>query len=411
MENKFAKYLIKNNNIENNISDIIWKNYSFNDYKVAKCKISKELAKEFSIFLENKKLEVFGEMINNREAIIELIGDFTNKNIVKSIAKNPYSNHEILSLLVEKYNCSEAKNRILVRENLLSNLDGKIDEIIKNFDANFISNISLINYKIFIDIISKIEDKDQRFLILDQCSNADRIIYDLLIGDFSESNLYIDSNIANWLIYSGSELAKVARELIDKKVFIHNIYPKLTKDAYILLSLDEKYQNFIYKKTFVNKNTTTKSTLESLVLLGSSSNEIANLVFNSNIELSIEEFSNYVSNCSLNRIINYIQGDYLRKPSKDEIELLANVIKKNKIENYSNLFDETKIKNLPWYKDLIIFIPNLFHNLENEIDFELIYPIIKEELSDNEKSWEIFLAMSAEWNGSLKDLLIASVKL
>lgn len=411
MENKFAKYLIKNNNIENNISDIIWKNYSFNDYKVAKCKISKELAKEFSIFLENKKLEVFGEMINNREAIIELIGDYTNKNIIKSLAKNPYSNHEILSLLVEKYNCSEAKNRILVRENLLSNLDGKIDEIIINFDANFISDVSLMNYKIFIDIISKIEDKDQRFLILDQCSDSDRIIYDLLIGDFSESNLYIDSNIANWLIYSGSELAKVARELIDKKVFIHNIYPKLTKDAYILLSLDEKYQNFIYKKTFVNKNTTTKSTLESLMLLGSSSNEIANLVFNSNIELSIEEFSNYVSNCSLNRIINYIQGDYLRKPSKDEIELLANVIKKNKIENYSNFFDETKIKNLPWYKDLIIFIPNLFHSLENEIDFELIYPIIKEELSDNEKSWEIFLAMSAEWNGSLKDLLIASVKL
>lgn len=411
MENKFAKYLIKNNNIENNISDIIWKNYSFNDYMVAKCKISKELAKEFSIFLENKKLEVFGEMINNREAIIELIEDYTNKNIIKSLAKNPYSNNEILSLLVEKFNCSEAKNRLIVREKILSNLDGKIDEIIKNFDANFISDLSLMNYKLFIDIISKIEDKDQRFLILDQCSNADRIIYDLLIGDFSESNLYIDSNIANWLIYSGSELAKVARELIDKKIFIQNIYPKLTKDAYILLSLDEKYQNFIYKKTFVNKNTTTKSTLESLVLLGSSSNEIANLVFNSNIELSIEEFSNYVSNCSLNRIINYIQGDYLRKPSKDEIELLANVIKKNKIENYSNLFDETKIKNLPWYKDLIIFIPNLFHSLENEIDFELIYPIIKEELSDNEKSWEIFLAMSAEWNGSLEDLLIASAKL
>lgn len=411
MENKFAKYLIKNNNINNKISDIIWKNYSFNDYNVAKCKISKELAKEFSIFLENKKLSVFLEMINNREAIIEIINDSSNKKVMKSLAKNPYSNDEILSLLVNKFNCPEAKNRLIIRENYLSDKNIDIDEFIKTMDANFISNLSSINYKLFINIISKIENADQRFLILDQCNNVDKIFYDLLFGDFSESNLYIDNNLAKWLIYSSSDLAIIARELIDKNVFIKNIYPKLTKDAFILLSTDEKYHNFFYKNSNVNKNITTKSTLDSLILLGSNNNEIANFIFNSNIELEVNDFYNYVSNSSINRIINYIQGDYLRKPSRDEIELLANIIKNNKIENYEKLFDESKIKNLPWYKDLIIYIPNLFHSLEKEVDYEIIYPVIKEELNDNEKSWEIFLAMANEWNGSLKDLLVASAKL
>jgi len=411
MENKFAKYLIKNNYINNKISDVIWKNYSFNDYNVAKCKISKELAKEFSIFLENKKLSVFLEMINNREAIIEIINDSSNKKVMKSLAKNPYSNDEILSLLKDKFNCPDAINRLIIRENYLSDKNFDIDEIIKTMDANFISNLSSINYKLFINIISKIENADQRFLILDQCNNVDKIFYDLLFGDLSVSNLYIDINIANWLIYSSSDLAIIARELIDKNVFIKNIYPKLTKDAFILLSTDEKYHNFFYKNSNVNKNITTKSTLDSLILLGSNNNEIANLVFNSNIELEVNDFYNYVSNSSINRIINYIQGDYLRKPSRDEIELLANIIKNNKIENYEKLFDESKIKNLPWYRDLIIYIPNLFHSLEKEVDYEIIYPVIKEELNDNEKSWEIFLAMANEWNGSLKDLLVASAKL
>jgi hypothetical protein len=180
------------------------------------------------------------------------------------------------------------------------------------------------------------------------------------------------------------------------------------------LSNNEEFKEFILAGSFTEKiipNSVSKILLDSLLLTGSSSDEIVNLIFNSKIVLEDLEFTNYISNCSLDRLVNYLVGNYNRVPSTSEIEIISNILDKEKHDLSTLYKDKEHLSNLPWFRDLTLNLPGLFVELKKISDFELVDKILIDELGYDDKAWDIFLAMSNEWSGSLKNLISASAVL
>jgi len=411
MDILFVKNLIMVENKNENVSDILWRNYSFDEYVIPRSKISTELALELSIFLENDKLANFGKMLNNKEVIMLLAKSTKNNILVNALAGNPYADEECLKILLKKHNCKIAEDRLNENIKIMSsNIIDEIDSIINNKDACFISNIYNFDYLLFIEIICNINDDSLLYLVLDQVDNRDNVIYDILIGNNSKKNKYIGRSLASWLFFSNTEMSKLAEEIIDINYFKSNILAKLDNEASRIFYRSDKYKNVRFKN-IESRTGMTKDTLDSLVLLGSSSDEIANLIFNSKFELDINNFKNFISGCSKIRIINYLQGEYNRTPTEEEINYLSNILFDNNFDKISSIFDINKIKDCDWFVYLVLYIPNLYYKLDNIADYEYIKIFIEEYLFNNEKSWEVFITMSSEWSGSLYDLVMASSKI
>jgi hypothetical protein len=135
---------------------------------------------------------------------------------------------------------------------------------------------------------------------------------------------------------------------------------------------------------------------------------LTNLIFNSNIEIEKTDFERYVTNGSKIRMVNYLNGEYSRRPKNEEIEFITNYLY---INNFDYKLDLDRIKNLPWFLDLLFYTPSLFLKISEQGKCDIIYNIIYDKLKNNEKYWEILIPMSSEWSGNLKSLIDASIKL
>lgn len=409
MNNILANELIKYHNNDVTIGDVLWKYYNFDNYCIPRSKISLELAFEMSVFLESDKLYNFSKMLNNTTAINELIKLNNNLSFINGLSENPYCDYKILEFIVKKYNNKLAIERL----NLLKkyNLDYKSISLQKEYnlyDAKIISELFKKDKILFYSIFGNISNSDLRYLILDQIEDSDIVYYELLLGEGKEFNKHIDRSISSWLLFPSCELSFIADSLIDKNYFTNNILNILSSESYDLFLNNKKYGTYFKKYISKNYNGLDASTLNTLKLTGSSDDELTNLIFNSNIEIEKTDFERYVTNGSKIRMVNYLYGEYSRIPKNEEIEFITNYLY---INNYDYKLDLDRIKNLPWFLDLLFYTPSLFLKISEQGKCDIIYNIIYDKLKNNEKYWEILIPMSSEWSGNLKSLIDASIKL
>jgi hypothetical protein len=104
-------------------------------------------------------------------------------------------------------------------------------------------------------------------------------------------------------------------------------------------------------------------------------------------------------------------GNYNRTPSKSEIEIISNILEAASFDLSALYKDKENLSNLSWFRDLTLNLPGLFVELKKISDFELVDKILTDQLGSDDKAWDIFLAMSNEWSGSLKNLIGASAVL
>jgi hypothetical protein len=409
MNNILANELIKYHNNDVTIGDVLWKYYNFDNYCLPRSKISLELAIEMSVFLESDKLYNFSKMLNNTAAINEIIKLNNNLSFINGLSENPYCDYNILEFIVKKYNNKLAIERL----NLLKkfNLDYKSISLQKEYnlyDAKIISELFKKDKMLFYSIFGNISNSDLRYLILDQIEDSDTVYYELLLGEGKEFNKYIDRSISSWLLFPSCELSIIADSLIDKNYFTNNIFNILSSESYDLFLNNKKYGSYFKKNISKNYNGLDASTLNTLKLTGSSDDELTNLIFNSNIEIEKTDFERYVTNGSKIRMVNYLNGEYSRRPKNEEIEFITNYLY---INNFDYKLDLDRIKNLPWFLDLLFYTPSLFLKISEQGKCDIIYNIIYDKLKNNEKYWEILIPMSSEWSGNLKSLIDASIKL
>jgi hypothetical protein len=418
MPNKLANKLIQISRNETKVSDTIWRYYDFNEIVVPRTPISSDIALELSIFLEGDKLLNFGKIINNNDAIANILAENPSKGFCNGLAENPIISTNNLQLIQNKYKISKVDERIVDKINLIDKLGYKDSETIKlvleKKDAFLIAEIAKIDINIFNEIIFSINDDDLYFMIISQLDDIDKFYYDLLFSDIVINRKKIDRSFASWLINSDSEYAKLSKIKILQSNYKREILPILSFDAYVVLSNHDDFRDFILsgvnKEKFI-ANSVNKLLLDSLLLTGSTSDEIVNLIFNSRILLDDTEFTSYINNCSLDRLVNYIMGNYNRTPSKSEIEIISNILEAASFDLSALYKDKENLSNLSWFRDLTLNLPGLFVELKKISDFELVDKILTDQLGSDDKAWDIFLAMSNEWSGSLKNLIGASAVL
>lgn len=418
MPNKLANKLIQISRNETKVSDTIWRYYDFNEIVAPRTPISSEIALELSIFLEGDQLLNFGKIINNNDAIANILAENPSKGFCNGLAENPIISTINLQLIQNKYKISKVDERIVDKINLIDKVGYKDSEIIKlvleKKDAFLIAEIAKIDINVFNEIIFSLNDDDLYFMIISQLDDIDKFYYDLLFSDIVINRKKIDRSFASWLINSDSEYAKLSKIKILQSNYKREILPILSFDAYVVLSNHDDFRDFILsgvsKEKFI-ANSVNKLLLDSLLLTGSTSDEIVNLIFNSRILLDDTEFTSYINNCSLDRLVNYIMGNYNRTPSKSEIEIISNILEAASFDLSALYKDKENLSNLSWFRDLTLNLPGLFVELKKISDFELVDKILTDQLGSDDKAWDIFLAMSNEWSGSLKNLIGASAVL
>ena len=418
MANKLANKLIQINRKETSVSDTIWRYYDFDEVVTPRTSISSDLALELSIFLEGPQLINFGKIINSNEAILRIITDNPSKAFCNGVAENPITSFSNLELIQNKYKITKVDERILEKINFIDNKGyndkDQVKMILERRDAYLIAEVAKHDLSLFNEIVFSITDDDLYYLVISQLEDLDKFYYDLIFSDLVITRKKIDRALAAWLINSESEYASLVKIKILQSKYKKEILPILSFDAYVILSNNEEFKDFILAGSFTEKiipNSVSKLLLDSLLLTGSSSDEIVNLIFNSKIVLDDLEFTNYISNCSSDRLVNYIVGNYNRTPSASEIEIISNILDKDK-HDLSYLYkDKEHLSNLPWFRDLTLNLPGLFVELKKISDFELVDKILIDQLGYDDKAWDIFLAMSNEWSGSLKNLIGASAVL
>lgn len=418
MPNKLANKLIQISRNETKVSDTIWRYYDFNEIVVPRTPISSEIALELSIFLEGDQLLNFGKIINNNDAIANILAENPSKGFCNGLAENPIISTINLQLIQNKYKISKVNERIVDKINLIDKLGYKDSETIKlvleKKDAFLIAEIAKIDINVFNEIISSINDDDLYFMIISQLDDIDKFYYDLLFSDIVINRKKIERSFASWLIISDSEYAKLSKIKILQSNYKREILPILSFDAYVVLSNHDDFRDFLLSGVNNEKsiaNSVNKLLLDSLLLTGSTSDEIVNLIFNSRILLDDTEFTSYINNCSLDRLVNYIMGNYNRTPSKSEIEIISNILEAASFDLSALYKDKENLSNLSWFRDLTLNLPGLFVELKKISDFELVDKILTDQLGSDDKAWDIFLAMSNEWSGSLKNLIGASAVL
>jgi hypothetical protein len=418
MPNKLANKLIQISRNETKVSDTIWRYYDFNEIVAPRTPISNDIALELSIFLEGDQLLNFGKIINNNDAIANILAENPSKGFCNGLAENPIISTINLQLIQNIYKISKVDERIVDKINLIDKLGYKDSETIKlvleKKDAFLIAEIAKIDINVFNEIIFSINDDDLYFMIISQLDDIDKFYYDLLFSDIVNNRKKIDRSFASWLINSDSEYAKLSKIKILQSNYKREILPILSFDAYVVLSNHDDFRDFILsgvnKEKFI-ANSVNKLLLDSLLLTGSTSDEIVNLIFNSRILLDDTEFTSYINNCSLDRLVNYIMGNYNRTPSKSEIEIISNILEAASFDLSALYKDKENLSNLSWFRDLTLNLPGLFVELKKISDFELVDKILTDQLGSDDKAWDIFLAMSNEWSGSLKNLIGASAVL
>jgi hypothetical protein len=138
--------------------------------------------------------------------------------------------------------------------------------------------------------------------------------------------------------------------------------------------------------------------------------EISSLIFSSNGELSSEQLVNELHGLDSIRMASFLSGQCLRNPKPGQVNALLEVRDLNEQEEISKALADD-ISELPWYSELLIGIPRKFVQATDEFSISIVNNYLVSELSSDSKAWDMALAMSSEWEGSLRSLTNASIHL
>jgi len=299
-----------------------------------------------------------------------IIYKFLKRWIIYKIIEKINNNHEIIigktlpQIIVNKFNNSNLNN--------VNNIISIIENIIfKKYDDIY----PTIHFKNIIDYFNELNDDNINEIFIITSINKD--------GHFSEDNINsINNFLKNEYISSKINLINISKNKLEENGNFKNIYNidfKETKITKIILNKIFKVTinlNF-YKKTFIEKNINLDNNQELLYLINELykiEKYIYNLILNdsyNDIELDYIEENLKINLISTNIKIKNILKNYL-KSINDSLNLLRNINFKNIYGNINHKLNDTYIKYIIEFYELIY--PKLNNNnyIKNKINLSLI---------------------------------------
>ena len=222
---------------------------------------------------------------------------------------------------------------------------------------------------------------------------------DLLLFNHIEKNRVVDATMAQRVISGSNELTELALSHIKQN---ENGYPLTTSAEKLLIK-----EGFIKDPTSKYEDRNALDAINSYRLAGMGDFEILPLILaNDKIKVNSDEIIKLISSTSDHNIVSFILGGFERKPRNNEVLAILKNLEEEKLKAVA---DEVtgNIETSPYADELVLGLPTRNYEKLGTGSITLIDNYITKIICD-EKSWEVLLAMSQEWEGSLDTLLKAA---
>ena len=412
MSSKLATNFVEVSLPSGELGDLIWKNANIANLINIAILPTQKLALEFASLLENAELEKFASIVGPTETIRVMLDRYSKPSMLKGLINNKYTSDEQLNIIATKDSkltelvTQAIKKRELLRAELAKENYAIFDDAIvtDELSAEILTKISntesLLERNKFLSTIEKVNINKYNFVM------------NKIVGLTDNSFVgYVDSTIARWLVTSDCIEAKTSLELLQQ--YPLDLSKRISKGALRILENANIDTNKISKKRIVVQpsNTTSKSMLDTLKLAGMDTQTILALVLSTNVELSAEEFVNYMIVSPKSMQINFLTGATSRKPKTGEVNLLIkSMTPEDRSEIVTLLSENHNLEDLPWYNEMALGLPKQYLDKLNENLIYEIFTYAQNVLLENIQAWEFLLVVSEEWENNYYSLVEASLE-
>ena len=412
MSSKLATNFVEVSLPSGELGDLIWKNANIANLINIAILPTQKLALEFASLLENAELEKFASIVGPTETIRVMLDRYSKPSMLKGLINNKYTSDEQLNIIATKDSkltelvTQAIKKRELLRAELAKENYAIFDDAIvtDELSAEILTKISntesLLERNQFLSTIEKVNLNKYNFVM------------NKIVGLTDNSFVgYVDSTIARWLVTSDCIEAKTSLELLQQ--YPLDLSKRISKGALRILENANIDTNKISKKRIVVQpsNTTSKSMLDTLKLAGMDTQTILALVLSTNVELSAEEFVNYMIVSPKSMQINFLTGATSRKPKTGEVNLLIkSMTPEDRSEIVTLLSENHNLEDLPWYNEMALGLPKQYLDKLNENLIYEIFTYAQNVLLENIQAWEFLLVVSEEWENNYYSLVEASLE-
>ena len=328
--------------------------------------------------------------------------------MLKGLINNKYTSDEQLNIIATKDSkltelvTQAIKKRELLRAELAKENYAIFDDAIvtDELSAEILTKISntesLLERNKFLSTIEKVNINKYNFVM------------NKIVGLTDNSFVgYVDSTIARWLVTSDCIEAKTSLELLQQ--YPLDLSKRISKGALRILENANIDTNKISKKRIVVQPSNTM--LDTLKLAGMDTQTILALVLSTNVELSAEEFVNYMIVSPKSMQINFLTGATSRKPKTGEVNLLIkSMTPEDRSEIVTLLSENHNLEDLPWYNEMALGLPKQYLDKLNENLIYEIFTYAQNVLLENIQAWEFLLVVSEEWENNYYSLVEASLE-
>lgn len=429
MTSKLATRLLGLEHTQGECSDLLWKFANLTDVEISRTPITEALASELALFLDGEPARKFASLLPSLHVLRSVLVSKPTASIRTGAAQNPHVDDGTLDELVASGGkaAQVAAPRLERRKALDAALATGVTEDIAfayealslDTDAHAIA-FRLTHHK---DSLLPLLGSDRRYpyrgLVIGSLdtSERDEICSDL-IGALDQvyAATLVDETLAMWLSESDSTRAAASREQITSDRNSAKRFASRLTDAgmYPVLShgeLGTAIRSIITRRPLPvssgQAHPLDRSMLSTLRVAGLGPDEISALIFSSKIELDAEELVRELEGVEPHRVSMFLGGQTVRHPLAGETNAILAARDLNQQEEIAKALGED-VKDLPWFPELLVGIPRSFVPVDDHRSSRIMDSFLSHELGSNAKAWEVVLAMSGEWEGSLRSLTNAA---
>lgn len=428
MSSRLATRLIGLARKAGNHSDMIWKYSDLNEVDAARTPVSDELVIELVTFLDGTQATHFATILPSLGAVNTALATRSSAALRLGAAKNPHADDALLTELASsggqaaEFASQRVAARDSLRQALLNGTDSDIavayEAVASLNDAHALASIIEGNEDKILPLIGSDNRWVLRSLVSDELDHAARDrVNSLLIGvlDDSLAASKVDETLVEWLLEADTTRAEASRtELESDRNSVRMLLSRLTDASMHRFLASERFGD-LARGTLGRRRTTSMvggnpldvGMLSTLRLAGMGVDEIASLIFSSRVPLDVQQLVSELDGLSANRLAAFLSGQTMRHPAPGETDALLGVRDLEEQELVAQAL-EKDISDLPWYDELLIGIPRRFVPVDDLRSMRILDGFLNEELGTDAKAWEIVLAMSTEWEGSLRSLTNAA---
>ena len=413
-------------------ADMIWKYSDLSEVKFALTPISDVLVAELIMFLDGEPARHFVSILPTIHSVRVALSEKNSAQFRHGAALNPFVDDSLLnSIAAEGGKAADiAQQRLDLRARYaqalnsanVSDIPVLYEELASGNDAAALAASLLDHEQHVLPLLGSDRRYDLRAMVMSELGSVDRDrISAFLVGvlDDSFAAPHVDETLALWLLDGDTTRAGASRDQLQgDRASLMMLMSRLT-DSALRRVLNSETLGTAARQALGRRirngnagggNSLDLSMLSSLRMAGLGVSEISSLIFSSHVPLETDQLVKQLDGLDSVRLASFLSGTCLRSPQPGETGALLAARDLNEQEEIAQALG-SDINDLPWFDELLVGIPRKFIPSDDHRSVRVMNDFLSAELGSDAKSWEVVLAMSTEWEGSLRSLTSAARQL